>query len=148
MDNSLHIRKADQFMSRSSRLWFCLLMWYDSTVSENVASFNFISPLRWRQLGSPKCWYLMTTLCGVTSQKTVIWIFITLKTRSLASDQHCLGLQFWFVLLSVLEIGASDVLFLGHTGLPSLITSYYFSQMVGFFQHSCWKVRENIYSHF
>jgi hypothetical protein len=38
---------------------------------------------RWRQHGPPKCWYPTKSLHGVTTQKAVTGIFITVKTSHL-----------------------------------------------------------------
>jgi len=38
---------------------------------------------RWRQQGPLKCWYPVTSLHGIITQKTVTWIFITVKTSNL-----------------------------------------------------------------
>jgi hypothetical protein len=40
-------------------------------------------PRGWRQYGPPKRWYPTTTLHGVTTQKTSIWIFTSVKTSNL-----------------------------------------------------------------
>jgi len=44
----------------------------------------FTSPWRWRQHFPPKCWYPAATLCqSITTQKTLTWIFTTMKTSHL-----------------------------------------------------------------
>jgi hypothetical protein len=41
-------------------------------------------PWRWRQHGPLKLWYPTTTLHGLTTQKTLTWIFTAVKTSALA----------------------------------------------------------------
>jgi hypothetical protein len=40
------------------------------------SSAPFTSPWRWRQQGRPKLWYPTSTLHGVTTQKTSVWIIL------------------------------------------------------------------------
>jgi hypothetical protein len=53
-----------------------------------------VSPWRWRQQAPPKRMYPTTSLCGVRTQKTTIWIIIVMKTWSLIL--LCFGFRlFW-----------------------------------------------------
>jgi len=45
------------------------------------------SPWRWRQHGPPECWYPATSLHSVITQKTMTWIFITVKTSRSGSPK-------------------------------------------------------------
>jgi hypothetical protein len=38
---------------------------------------------RWREYNPPKCWYLLTSQCGVTSLKTCIFINTAVRTSSI-----------------------------------------------------------------
>jgi len=55
----------------------------------------FASPWRWRWHGPPKHCYLTTLLHGVTTQKTMTWIFIAIKISSLCVGQDHPVARIW-----------------------------------------------------
>jgi hypothetical protein len=68
---------------RSMDLWNVGILPHHYTVSQ---------PRRWKKHGPLKRWYPTTTLHGITTQKTAIWIFITMKTSSIEGVQMCICL--------------------------------------------------------
>jgi len=54
------------------------LFWVMTLYSDNDRIPCFGGPCwRWRQLGPLNYWYLTTSLHGVTTQKTMHWLFFT-----------------------------------------------------------------------
>jgi hypothetical protein len=50
-------------------------LWCSSHLIRRYVVCSVETPWRWKHHGPPKRWYLTTTLHGVTTQKTLTWIF-------------------------------------------------------------------------
>jgi hypothetical protein len=69
--------------------------------SETFVSYRITLPWRWKQQVPPKHWYPTTSLHSVTAQKTAAWIFIAMKTLSLAKQNRIFQWQSGFLALKV-----------------------------------------------
>jgi hypothetical protein len=65
--------------------------WLLSSVSlPYLPAWLTLPPLGWKQQVLPKCWYLLIKLCGVTFQKTVIFVFAIVRTLNLTDTYRFL----------------------------------------------------------
>jgi hypothetical protein len=81
----VQMTKRHDFKSSSYGMWCHVLLWQDINNSE-VHFYGW----RWRQYGTLKRFYPTTILHGVTIQKTLIWIFIAVKTSNfIVSSLRC-----------------------------------------------------------
>jgi hypothetical protein len=68
---------------QSSRMWHHVVRWAGTEILEKSAASIFRLEGRWRQCVPMKYSYLHVEMCGVTFQKTVNLIFITVRTSCL-----------------------------------------------------------------
>jgi len=60
------------------------VFWVMALCGDVAEHQHFRGPCCLQLQGIPmKCWYHVTALCGITTQKTSTWIFSTMKTSDL-----------------------------------------------------------------
>jgi hypothetical protein len=77
-------RRPRHFTLKMESAWTSeTLISYHSTSRHHDPEDLDTSPWRWRQHGPLKRWYPTTELHGITTQKTLIWIFTTVELFTL-----------------------------------------------------------------